>query len=122
MQGGHGNAGWKRHRWSSVIRYGWEIGKTGFTPLNPHHGKAINISDLDLQLDRLTEKGAIKMAEGKIEIDLGKMGYSKLLGNGKVAHPFKILVAECSEKAREKIGQAGGQVILPEAAETATKG
>lgn len=122
MQGGHGNAGWKRHRWSSVIRYGWEIGKTGFTPLNQHTGKAINIGELDLRLDRLTEQGGIKMAEGKIEIDLGKMGYSKLLGNGKVTHPFKILVSECSEKAREKIGQAGGQVILPEAAETVTKG
>ena len=122
MQGGHGNAGWKRHRWSSVIRYGWEIGKTGFTPLNPHNGRAINIGDLGLRLDTLTEQGMIKEAEGKIEIDLTKMGYSKLLGNGKVTHPFKILVAECSEKAKEKIGQAGGQVILSEAAERATKG
>jgi large subunit ribosomal protein L15 len=122
MQGGHGNAGWKRHRWSSVIRYGWEIGKTGFTPVNKHPGKAINIGDLDLGLDRLIQQGKTKQADGKIEINLGEMGYTKLLGNGTITHPLRILIAQCSERAAEKINEAGGQVILPHTTEPAIKG
>src|SRR6266516_5798214 len=74
MQGGHGNAGWKRHRWSSVIRYGWQIGKAGFTPVNKQHQKPINIGDLDLELDRLIEQGKAKPTVGKIEINLSEIG------------------------------------------------
>jgi large subunit ribosomal protein L15 len=122
MQGGHGNAGWKRHRWSSVIRYGWQIGKTGFTPINNHPQKAINIGDIDLGLDRLIAEGKMQQADGKFEINLGEMGYSKLLGSGPVTHPFRITVEHCSEKAQEKISQAGGQVILPQSAEPVKEG
>ncbi len=122
MQGGHGNAGWKRHRWSSVIRYGWQIGKTGFTPVNKQHQKAINIGDLDLGLDRLIEQGKAKQTDGKIEINLSEIGYTKLLGNGTITHPLRILVAQCSERASEKISQAGGQVILPQAPESVKEG
>jgi len=122
MQGGHGNAGWKRHRWSSVIRYGWQIGKTGFTPVNKNPGKAINIGDLDLGLDRLIEQGKTKQAEGKIEINLSEMGYTKILGNGTVTRPLRILVAQSSEKAAEKVSQAGGQVVLPQPSESVKEG
>jgi len=122
MQGGHGNAGWKRHRWSSVIRYGWEIGKTGFTPINPQQGETINIGDLDLGLDRLIEQGKAKQANGKIEVNLGQMGYAKLLGTGRITRPVRVVVDHCSERAMEKINRAGGQVILPEQPEPVTKG
>ena len=122
MQGGHGNAGWKRHRWSSVIRYGWQIGKTGFTPVNKRPQKAINIGDLDLGLEKLIDQGKTKQAGGKIEINLTEMGYTKLLGDGKITHPIRVLVADCSEGAAQKISKAGGQVILPEAAEPVKQG
>lgn len=122
MQGGHGNAGWKRHRWSSVIRYGWEIGKTGFTPVNTRYQRAINIGDLNLGLDKLIETGKTKQADGKIEINLGELGYTKLLGNGKIRHPLRIIVAQSSERASQKISQAGGQVILPKTTEPVKQG
>ena len=122
MQGGHGNAGLKRHRWSSVIRYGWQIGKKGFTPVNKRPQHAINIGDIDLGLDRLIEQGKTRQSDGMIELNLTEMGYTKLLGNGTVTHPFRILVDNCSEKAQAKIGQAGGQVILPQTAETVKEG
>ena len=122
MQGGHGNAGWKRHRWSSVIRYGWQIGKTGFTPVNPKNQKTINLGDLDLELDSLTSEGKTKQARDKIEINLGELGYTKLLGNGKITRPLRIIVAQCSERAAAKISQAGGQVILPQTGEPVKEG
>jgi len=98
------------------------IGKSGFTPVDRHLGKAINISDLELGLDQLIEQGKAKQSEGKIEINLGEIGYSKLLGNGTITRPLKILVARCSERAAEKISQAGGQVILPQPAEPVKQG
>ncbi len=119
MQGGHGNAGWKRHRWSSVIRYGWQIGKTGFTPVNKTPQQAINIGDLNLNLDRLLEQGNAKQTGDRIEVNLTQIGYTKLLGNGNVNQPMRVIVAKCSESAAEKITRAGGEVILPEPPKTA---
>ena len=99
-----------------------QIGTTGFTPINPTYQKAINIGDLDIGLDKLIQQGKAKQADGKIEINLGEMGYTKLLGNGKTTRPMRILVARCSERAAEKISKAGGQVVLPEAPEPVKQG
>src|SRR2546428_1094990 len=122
MQGGHGNAGWKRHRWSSVIRYGWEIGKTGFTPVNPKHQRAINIDQLGQSLQALTEQGRTKPIGNRTEVDLGQIGYTKLLGKGNIAQPLRIIVAQCTEKAASKISQAGGDEELPKPAEASNEG
>src|SRR5215467_4990846 len=122
MQGGHGNAGWKRHRWSSVIRYGWEIGTTGFVPISPKNAKAVNVGDLSRGLDRLVEEGKAKQTGNKFEINLGELGFAKLLGEGKITQPLRIIVDECSERAASKISQAGGEVVLPSPSEPAEKG
>ena len=122
MQGGHGNAGWKRHRWSSVIRYGWEIGEKGFVPVNRAPGKAINVGDLNLHLDQLVEQGKAKQSGKTFEINLGEIGYTKLLGDGRITRPLRIIVDECSEKAASKISQAGGEVVLPSPPDTSKQG
>ncbi len=112
-QGGHGNAGWKRHRWSAVIRYGIQIGEPGFRSINHNYARLINLADLNQQLDRWVEAGYAKQSDGKVEIDLGRAGYTKLLGTGGVDKPLRIIVSQCSEKAAEKISQAGGEIVLP---------
>ena len=112
-QGGHGNAGWKRHRWSAVIRYGIQIGKPGFTPVNPHYSRIINVGSLNQQVEQYVKAGIAKQSNGKIEVDLGRVGYTKLLGDGGVDKALRVIVAECSEKAAVKISGAGGEVILP---------
>lgn len=117
MQGGHGNAGWKRHRWSSVIRYGWVIGKKGFTPINITPEVAINVKDLGLNLEKLVETGIAKQAGNRIEIDLVQLGFNKLLGDGKITQPLRVIVEKWSERAAEKINRAGGEVVLPEKSE-----
>jgi len=122
MQGGHGNAGWKRHRWSSVIRYGWEIGTTGFVPVRPKYRQAINIDQLSQNLATLTELGKTKSSGNRIEVNLGEMGYTKLLGKGNITQPLRIIVAECSEMAASKISQAGGEIVLPKPAEASKEG
>ncbi|HWY28520.1 MAG TPA: uL15 family ribosomal protein [Candidatus Sulfotelmatobacter sp.] len=113
MLGGHGNAGWKRHKWSAVIRYDLQMGSRGFHPVRQKITNAINVSDLVLQLDRLIEEGSAKQAGKMVEVDLGKAGYQKLLGNGMISQPLRIIVAKTSERAQEKIGRAGGEIVLP---------
>ncbi len=66
-----------------------------------------------LQLDRLIEEGSAKQAGNMVEVDLGKAGYQKLLGNGVISQPLRIIVAKTSERAQEKIGRAGGEIVLP---------
>jgi large subunit ribosomal protein L15 len=122
MQGGHGNAGWKRHRWSSVIRYGWEIGTTGFVPVRPKYRRAINIDQLSQNLQTLSEQGKTKSSGNRIEVNLGEMGYTKLLGKGNITQPLRIIVAQCSEMAASKISQAGGEIVLPKPAEASKEG
>lgn len=113
MLGGHGNAGWKRHKWSSVIRYDLEIGRRGFHPIRLETINAINVGDLAQRLERFIAEGHAKQAGNLMEIDLGKAGYQKLLGSGGISQPLRIIVARTSERAQEKIGRAGGEIVLP---------
>ena len=112
-QGGHGNAGWKRHRWSAIIRYGIQIGEVGFKSINHDYSRTINLGDLKQRLDGFIEDGFAKHANGTLEIDLGRAGYTKLLGDGKVDEPLRIIVNHCSEKAAEKVTQSGGEIVFP---------
>ena len=113
MLGGHGNAGWKRHKWSAVIRYGLEMGERGFRPVKPKQVHSINVGDITLQLDRLLAEGSAKQAGNMVEVDLRKAGYQKLLGSGGIGQPLRIIVEETSKLAQEKIGKAGGEIVPP---------
>jgi large subunit ribosomal protein L15 len=109
------NAGRHKHLWSYVIRYEPEyFGKKGFVSPKSLGKKedAINVKRLDEIAQRFsTEK------EGKMFIDLESLGYTKLLGTGKIAKSLVVKVASCTRSAAEKIKEAGGQ-ILSKAQET----
>jgi len=64
--------------------------------------KAVNIGYIEENLDKF---------QGDV-IDLGKLGYNKLLGNGKVTKKLKIKVKSASTKAVEKVRKVGGEIIL----------
>jgi large subunit ribosomal protein L15 len=90
-----------KHLWSLVVtsepNY---FGKHGFTsPQSLHTNEnAINLIKLD------------QLAQGS-EINLTQLGYTKLLGTGKITKPLTIQVATCSKTAQEKVTQAGGKII-----------
>ena len=54
----------------------------------------------------------IKDLQDSKEIDLTKLGYTKLLSAGKIDRAVKVTVDSCSKKAKEKIEKAGGSVLL----------
>ncbi|MEM3700050.1 MAG: uL15 family ribosomal protein [Candidatus Bathyarchaeia archaeon] len=107
---GERKAGRHKHLWSYVLRYEPEyFGKRGFTSPKSlkQKQKVINIGKLEELVKATSEE-----KEGKIFIDLESLGYTKLLGTGKVTKPLIVKVASCSKSAAEKIKEAGGQVLM----------
>jgi large subunit ribosomal protein L15 len=85
------------------------FGKRGFTSPKSLRRKVnvINVGTLDEIAEKLsTEK------KGKFFIDLENLGYTKLLGAGKVTKPLIVKVASHSKSAAEKIKEAGGQILM----------
>ena len=69
-------------------------------------GKVINLAKLDEISTLSTEK-----EKGKAHLNLTILGYTKLLGTGKITKPLIVTVPACSKTAEEKIKKAGGQVL-----------
>jgi large subunit ribosomal protein L15 len=107
---GERKAGRHKHLWSYVLRYEPDyFGKRGFTSPKSlkQKEKVINLG----KLDELAKKTSEKKDE-KIFVDLESLGYTKLLGTGKVTKPLVVKVASCSKSAAEKIKEAGGQILM----------
>jgi len=99
-----------KHLWSYVIKYEPDyFSKKGFTSPKSLKEKAkiINVG----KLDQITEKISTEKEKGKFFLDLGKLGYTKLLGTGKVTKALIVKVPVCSESAATKIKEAGGNVL-----------
>lgn len=110
---GRRNAGRHKALWSYVIKYEPDYySKIGFTSPQSVRSKTrtINVGILKNVVE--TQK-----QEDKHMIDLEMLGYTKLLGSGKIAEPFVIRVKSYSKSAAEKVKNAGGQ-ILTETTET----
>lgn len=102
MRGGRGNAGINKHRLMTRLKY--MPGHWGMHGFNRHPSlRKVNVSINLLQVSQ--------MAEGD-SIDLGEMGYDKLLGSGRIDRALEITVAAASARAIEKVEAAGGSVIL----------
>lgn len=115
-RGGKGAAGLGKHEWTWTIKYApdW-YGKRGFTPRRSkagYHKTVMNVGDLAEIVDRLKSTGKAKMEDGMVEVNLADMGVEKLLGEGEIMVPVKVIVGEASETAVKKIEEAGGKVVL----------
>jgi large subunit ribosomal protein L15 len=98
---GHRKVGRHKHLWSLVVtsepNY---FGKHGFTSPQSLHRKenTINLNKLD------------EIAQTP-QINLTALGYTKLLGTGKITKPLTITIPTYSKSAAEKIKKAGGEII-----------
>jgi large subunit ribosomal protein L15 len=108
---GKRNAGRHKALWSYVVKYEPDYySKVGFTSPKSlrHQAKIINVGALEGMVARLS---TVKQ-EDKPVVDLAALGYTKLLGTGKITKPIMIRVASCSKSAAEKVKSAGGQVLM----------
>lgn len=113
---GFRKSGRHKGRWSYVIRYEPDyFGKTGFTSPKSLRQKQ-NIINVG-KLDEIAEKISSRKEEDKIFVDLEGLGYTKLLGTGKVTKPIIVKVTAYSKSAAEKVKEAGGQILAEAEAE-----
>lgn len=103
-RGGRGKSGRFKHKKSWVIRFEPDyFGKRGFT-VPPEVKKEVRIINLR-DIDNLAKK--LK----KTEIDLGELGYDKVLSKGKLTQPLTIKAKKFVEKAKKKIEDVGGKAV-----------
>ncbi|MBM4240113.1 MAG: 50S ribosomal protein L15 [Euryarchaeota archaeon] len=113
-RGGRGMAGSHKHKWSWIVKYDPKhFGKYGFkrpqkcvTTTNP-----VNLGYLDEKLDEYLEKGIAKKENEKIVLDVTVLGYTKVLGRGKITKPLTIKSHDFSGLAEKKIQDAGGESV-----------
>jgi len=96
-RGGRGNAGGCKHHFQREMMRGRAMGHHGFYKHNAKEVDVVNVGELD----------SMAVEDGRI--DLGKM---KVLGRGKLARPVSVSAASFSAVAREKIEEAGGEVVV----------
>jgi large subunit ribosomal protein L15 len=108
---GHRKVGRHKHLWSLVSNEKQPyFGKQGFT--SP---QSLKRQEKTLNLARLDELARQNPAE--TTINLTSMGYTKLLGTGKITKPLTITVRSTSKTAAEKIAAAGGKILTAQTAE-----
>ena len=113
-RGGKGMAGTGKrsdNKKPSIWKNTRYFGKYGFVSKNVRKIKAVNINYLDENILKLPSDAVIKENEF-FSVDLKKLGFNKLLSDGKVVNKYKIKVLYASKKAIEKIKNNGGEVIL----------
>ncbi|HHD15368.1 MAG TPA: 50S ribosomal protein L15 [Euryarchaeota archaeon] len=118
-RGGRGMAGNHKHRYIHVIKYYGKdyFGRHGFSrPQSVVKANIVlNLSTIRENIDRMVEAGAAKKKKDGYDLDIEKLGCTKLLGGGSIGDlKVHVLAPAASEKAIQKIEQAGGTVTIKE--------
>lgn len=123
-RGGRGRAGTgKRAGQKKAGMKDETLGSIGF---RPRRGKdlikVINVGDFNSSfVNNLVSSGKATKESSLFMVDLGKLGYQKLLGAGKTNLKLKIFVQQCSSQAAKKIKAVGGEVVSSEIESEGTK-
>jgi large subunit ribosomal protein L15 len=113
-RGGRGNAGSGKKaqakyptRWKS----GNKLGKYGFKKKGNVIGRSsISLKGIELKLNKFLAGGIAKKENDVYVVDL-RDHYDKLVGTGKIDKAYKIIIAQASQKAIEKVKDKGGEVV-----------
>jgi len=118
MRGGSGQSGRYRHKRSSLIRSGefrnmHYAGKKGFTPVSASKdpGRTINLLQLSSLVERLVIEKKAQLVGERVAVDLGELGFTKLLGAGTISRAVQVKVEKSSENAAKKLKDAGGELL-----------
>ncbi len=110
-KGGLGKSGLHKHLFSSLLKFDPE--HFGHDSTHPPHPNIIkkwtSVRDLD---DLFAKHG--KQEGGKKLLDLGGLGYDKLLGGGQLKTAYSVKVGQYTASAEDKIKKAGGEVLAVE--------
>lgn len=118
-RGGHGHAGVGKRGAQKETFYLSKgiapIGKVGIS-VKPRIVKipveAINLKEICEKLESWASQKTIEKNADVYAIDLSKLGYTKLLSDGKITKKLNIKCKSCSAKAKQKVESAGGSITL----------
>jgi large subunit ribosomal protein L15 len=112
---GYRKAGRHKAGWSYILRYEPDYyGNKGFTSPKARKQKHTR-NPINLQkLQQIAQTHATQQPNGKLLIDLQNLGYTKLLGKGKITQPLTIKIKAHSKTAQQKITEAGGEILTPQ--------
>tara|TARA_Y100000310_G_scaffold345183_1_gene462437 strand:+ start:768 stop:1286 length:519 start_codon:yes stop_codon:yes gene_type:complete len=112
-RGGRGAAGSGKRADSKKpsIWKGKYFGKTGFTSKSRTNVVSINLWQIEERLKKWLDNKLVTKDNDVYNIDLIKLGYNKILSQGKINSKLKIKVDYASNKALEKVKSSGGEII-----------
>lgn len=90
------------------------FGKYGFGMNKRSNAKTITLRVLAQSLPKWAAEKKVSVSGGVYTVDLGPLGYTKILGTGSFDVKAKVLVKAATPGAIEKITAAGGNVDVPE--------
>ena len=119
-RGGRGNAGTCKHHFVRSLQRGLTFGKHGFKRPQTvvEDSTIVNVGEIDEAIEQLVIDGVAEKKGEAFHIDLANIGIEKVLGSGRVTKPLFITAGEFSSVAKQKIDEAKGKAIEPEAVET----
>ncbi len=109
-RGGRGAAGRKKHE----AREHPPLGKHGFKRPQKvvEETETVNVGDLDRGVHDLVEDGVAEESGDGFEVDVNELDVDKVLGGGQVRNTLTVYADDFSDSAREKIEEAGGEVVV----------
>ena len=115
-RGGVGNSGMGKrgqHKMSLLNSLGIKnLGSHGF--VRPRHETffehTINLCLIEANAEKWVAKKIATEEKGMILVDIGKMGFDKVLGSGNLSRKMVITAPKFSAGAKKKIEAAGGKV------------
>ncbi len=117
-RGGRGRAGSGKRGDVKKPSLLWEKGhkhkgRVGFKTYNKETITTINLALLESKMDSFVKKGFAQKKGDVFVIDLKDIKRVKILGSGKVTLKYEVTAKYASQRAIEKIANAGGKIILP---------
>lgn len=104
LRGGKGNAGLHKHKYATTVKWQQEgyfhFGRVGIKPVEVQ-----GVADTVVNVGDLEERWP-----GQASLDLGKLGFTKLLGAGEIKRAVQVTVEAASGSALKKVQAAGGKV------------
>jgi large subunit ribosomal protein L15 len=105
-RGGVGRAGSHKHKFSKYyMTFGIKVRQHAAPK-----GKALNLTQIAEHLEEWTKNGKIEQTNGMWVLDGKKIGIAKILGSGSAPSDLLIKQIKVSEKARQKIEDADGEI------------
>jgi len=116
-RGGRGNAGQGKRGSQKKTKYLAKhikpIGKIGMRSLRiPKPLKSVNLKQIADKLESWVKSGKVKKEKTLFIVDIKKLGFSKVLGNGKLSEKVKIITPSASKTVEEKIKLSGGELEI----------